>query len=74
MKQTLTASPAGTAAVCPLSGKQHEAGLRHRSDCRHAASGNYRGALGTDGCASNNNLDLFTEMNTTAKIHKVRYR
>ncbi|MBP9020792.1 MAG: amidohydrolase [Syntrophobacterales bacterium] len=27
--------------------------------------------LGTDGCASNNNLDLFEEMDTTAKIHKV---
>jgi 5-methylthioadenosine/S-adenosylhomocysteine deaminase len=27
--------------------------------------------LGTDGCASNNDLDLFTEMDTTAKIHKV---
>jgi 5-methylthioadenosine/S-adenosylhomocysteine deaminase len=27
--------------------------------------------LGTDGCASNNNLDLFQEMDTAAKIHKV---
>jgi len=27
--------------------------------------------LGTDGCASNNDLDLFMEMDTTAKIHKV---
>jgi len=27
--------------------------------------------LGTDGCASNNNLDLFSEMDTTAKVHKV---
>ena len=27
--------------------------------------------LGTDGCASNNNLDLFGEMDTTAKLHKV---
>jgi 5-methylthioadenosine/S-adenosylhomocysteine deaminase len=27
--------------------------------------------LGTDGCASNNNLDLFSEMNTAAKLHKV---
>ncbi len=26
--------------------------------------------LGTDGCASNNNLDMFTEMDTAAKIHK----
>jgi 5-methylthioadenosine/S-adenosylhomocysteine deaminase len=27
--------------------------------------------LGTDGCASNNNLDLFAEMETAAKLHKV---
>lgn len=27
--------------------------------------------LGTDGCASNNNLDLFGEMDTAAKLHKV---
>ncbi len=28
--------------------------------------------LGTDGCASNNNMDLFTEMDTAAKLHKVK--
>ncbi|MBF0233281.1 MAG: amidohydrolase family protein, partial [Desulfamplus sp.] len=27
--------------------------------------------LGTDGCASNNDLDLFLEMDTTAKLHKI---
>jgi 5-methylthioadenosine/S-adenosylhomocysteine deaminase len=27
--------------------------------------------LGTDGCASNNDLDLFGEMDTLAKVHKV---
>jgi 5-methylthioadenosine/S-adenosylhomocysteine deaminase len=28
--------------------------------------------LGTDGCASNNTLDLFQEMDTAAKLHKVQ--
>jgi 5-methylthioadenosine/S-adenosylhomocysteine deaminase len=28
--------------------------------------------LGTDGCASNNNLDLLQEMDTAAKVHKVQ--
>jgi len=27
--------------------------------------------LGTDGCASNNNLDMLGEMDTAAKLHKV---
>lgn len=30
-------------------------------------------ALGTDGCASNNNLDLLQEMDTAAKLHKVQH-
>ena len=30
--------------------------------------------LGTDGCASNNNLDLFSEMDKVAKLHKVIQR
>jgi len=30
--------------------------------------------LGTDGATSNNNLDMFMEMDTTAKIHKVNMR
>ena len=28
-------------------------------------------SLGTDGCASNNNLDLFQEMDSCAKLHKI---
>ena len=30
-----------------------------------------RVGLGTDGCASNNNLDLLQEMDTAAKLHKI---
>jgi 5-methylthioadenosine/S-adenosylhomocysteine deaminase len=30
--------------------------------------------LGTDGCASNNDLDLFGEMDTAAKLHKLQQR
>lgn len=30
--------------------------------------------IGTDGCASNNDLDLWGEMDTLAKLHKVRRR
>jgi 5-methylthioadenosine/S-adenosylhomocysteine deaminase len=33
-----------------------------------------RVGLGTDGCASNNNLDLFQEMDTAAKLHKAFHR
>ena len=29
--------------------------------------------LGTDGCASNNNLDMFQEMDTAAKLQKVHH-
>lgn len=29
--------------------------------------------LGTDGCASNNNLDILSEMDTAAKLHKVNH-
>ena len=28
--------------------------------------------IGTDGCASNNDMDMFREMDSTAKIHKVK--
>lgn len=28
--------------------------------------------IGTDGCASNNDLDLFSEMDTAAKLHKIK--
>ena len=34
-------------------------------------SGGITVGLGTDGCASNNNMDLFTEMDMAAKLHKI---
>ena len=35
-------------------------------------SSGVRVGLGTDGCASNNDLDLFSEMAAAARLHKVR--
>ncbi|MBW1998043.1 MAG: amidohydrolase [Deltaproteobacteria bacterium] len=34
-------------------------------------AGNLIVGLGTDGCASNNNLDMFSEMDMAAKLHKL---
>lgn len=42
--------------VAPIS-RMHESGVRV--------------GLGTDGCASNNDLDIFSEMDKAAKLHKV---
>jgi len=67
--EMLAASGAGV-AHCPESNMKLASGI--------AAVGELlaRGVpvgLGTDGCASNNNLDLFQEMDTAAKLQKVRY-
>lgn len=60
---------AGAAVVhCPESNMKLAAGIAPLPAL--LASG-IRAALGTDGCASNNDLDLFGEMDTTAKLHKV---
>jgi 5-methylthioadenosine/S-adenosylhomocysteine deaminase len=52
---------------CPESNMKLGAGIAPVT--RFLAAG-LRVALGTDGCASNNNQDLFKEMDTAAKLHK----
>jgi 5-methylthioadenosine/S-adenosylhomocysteine deaminase len=55
-------------AHCPESSMKLAAGVAplHRMQEKGVTVG-----LGTDGCASNNNLDLFGEMDAAAKLHKV---
>jgi 5-methylthioadenosine/S-adenosylhomocysteine deaminase len=61
---------------------EHQVGLAHTAESNmKLASGiapvpallaaGIKVGLGTDGCASNNNLDLFAEMDMVAKVHKV---
>ena len=57
-----------------LSAEQPEAGLRHRPRCGDAGRRGITVGLGTDGCASNNSLDMFREMDMLAKIQKVQRR
>jgi 5-methylthioadenosine/S-adenosylhomocysteine deaminase len=64
----LGASGAGV-AHCPESNMKLASGMAPVSDLlRHGVPV----GLGTDGCASNNNLDLMQEMDTAAKLQKVR--
>jgi 5-methylthioadenosine/S-adenosylhomocysteine deaminase len=66
-RMLLTASHAGV-AHCPESNMKLASGIAPVVDLLK------RGvtvALGTDGCASNNNLDLLQEMDTAAKLQKV---
>jgi len=59
----------GAAVVhCPESNMKLASGVAPLPD--FLAAGIPAG-LGTDGCASNNNLDMFAEMDTAAKLHKV---
>lgn len=59
----------GAALVhCPESNMKLAAGVM---PLHHLWSAGMAVGLGTDGCASNNDLDLFGEMNTAAKLHKV---
>ena len=53
---------------CPESNMKLAAGIAPVTGMRAAG---VTVSLGTDGCASNNNLDLFGEMGTAAKLHKV---
>ena len=67
--ELLAASGAGV-AHCPESNMKLASGIAPVADLLR------RGVpvgLGTDGCASNNNLDLIQEMDTAAKLQKVRY-
>jgi len=53
---------------CPESNMKLASGIAPVTGMRSAG---ITVSLGTDGCASNNNLDLFGEMGTAAKLHKV---
>ena len=64
---TLKASGASVAS-CPESNMKLAAGIAPLD--RYVEEGIPVG-LGTDGCASNNNLDMFGEMAAAAKIHKI---
>ncbi len=60
---------AGAAIVhCPESNMKLACGVAPTPDFLDAG---ITVGLGTDGCASNNDLSLFGEMDTTAKLHKV---
>jgi 5-methylthioadenosine/S-adenosylhomocysteine deaminase len=66
--ELLAASGAGV-AHCPESNMKLASGMAPIAEL--LAQGVPVG-LGTDGCASNNNLDMLTEMDTAAKLAKVR--
>ncbi len=55
-------------ASCPKSNMKLAAGIAPIDKLLEAG---IRVGLGTDGCASNNNLDMFGEITTAAKLHKV---
>ena len=66
--QDMLAAAGVKVAHCPESNMKLASGVAPVVEMLH------RGVsvgLGTDGCASNNNLDLFQEMDSAAKLHKV---
>ncbi len=66
--QVLLAAKGGGIAHCPESNMKLASGVAPVPLMRAAG---IRVGLGTDGAASNNDLDLFEEMSTTAKLHKL---
>lgn len=54
--------------VCPQSNCKLSSGVSRVAEMLER---NIHVGLGTDGCASNNSLDMFREMDTLAKLHKV---
>ena len=52
--------------------EQHEARERRRRRCPTGSRAALRVGLGTDGAASNNDLDMFEAMRAAAFLHKVR--
>lgn len=65
--ETIARSGAGV-VHCPQSNMKLASGI---APLPAMLAAGLRVGLGTDGCASNNTLDLFSEMDTTAKVHKV---
>jgi len=56
-------------AHCPISNMKLASGIAPVPELLERGA---NVALGTDGCASNNSLDMFEEMKTTALLHKVK--
>lgn len=55
--------------TCPQSNAKLASGIANITDMLEK---NITVGLGTDGCASNNSLDMFREMDSLAKIHKLK--
>jgi len=64
----IIAASGAAVAHCPQSNMKLASGVAPLPDFLSAGIPT---GLGTDGCASNNDLDMFAEMDTAAKLHKV---